>query len=99
MRIQRLRGRNSWAAVIYLGRGPNGKDRYKWYAHATKREADSHLNVQLSQGPIGQAISPAKLKVAEYLHQWLDAMEGRVLPATMRSYRFAIERYTIPYLG
>ena len=94
----RRRGKSSWAAVIYLGRGADGRDKYKWFSHKTKRDADVHLNLLLSHSPVIQ-IAPSKLKVVQYLQQWLDSLDGRVQPNTIRTYTYAVQRYIAPYVG
>jgi hypothetical protein len=96
--IQRLRAQLVGSRDLF-GAGPKRKGQVQVVCARDKTGGDAHPNVLFSQGPIGQAISPAKLKIAEYLHQWLDAMEGGVQPTTMQTYRFAIERYVILYLG
>jgi integrase len=95
----RKRGRNSWAAVIYLGRTTDGKDRYKWYSHPTKREAEAHLNVLMSQVGMGISVPSTRLKASDYLQTWLDATASHVRPTTLRIYRYAVEHYITPHLG
>jgi integrase len=85
--------------VIYLGRTAEGKDRYKWYSHPTKREAEAHLNILMSQVGMGVPIPPTRLPLDAYLQQWLDATASHVRPTTLRIYRYVVEHYIIPDLG
>jgi integrase len=95
----RRRGRNAWAAIIYLGRDASGKDRYKWYAHPTRRDAEAHLNALMAQVGMGASPPPTRLRLDAYLQQWLDAMGSHVRPTTLRIYRYAVEHYIVPTLG
>src|SRR3990172_6631363 len=95
------RGPNSWAIVVYLGRDPvTGKERRKWYSHPTRREAEAHLSMLLSQLHGGGTLPSTKLRVSEYLDQWLrDYATGSVGPVTFANYREIIRLHLAPTLG
>ncbi len=95
----RKRGK-SWAVVIFLGRGEQGRRRYKWYSHPTRREAQTHLNALLMQTQLGASLPPSRLKLGEYLEQWLqDYAPGRVRETTLRAYTYCVRHHISPELG
>ncbi len=95
------RGSKSWAVVIYLGRDPQtGKERRKWYSHPTRREAEAHLAQLITQVQAGGTMPSTKLRVGEYLEQWLrDYAAGAVGLVTLATYRDLIRLHITPALG
>ncbi len=95
------RGKKSWAAVVYVGKDPDtGKDRQKWYTHKTEGEAEAHLTTLLGQLTGGGTIPNTKLKVGEFLDQWLEKYAaGAVGPTTLRSYQDTVKKHLKPELG
>lgn len=95
------RGPKSWAAVVYIGKDPTtGKDRQKWYTHKTEGEAEAHLTTLLGQLNGGGTIPDTKLRVGEFLDQWLEKYAvGAVGPTTLRSYQDTIKKHLKPKLG
>ncbi len=91
----------SFAAVVYLGRDPQtGKERRKWYSHKTRRDAEAHLAQIVAQIQGGGVIPSTKLRLAEYLEQWLrDYATGAVAPATLRAYQDVVRLHLTPALG
>ncbi len=96
----RKRGR-TWSVIIYLGRDPqSGKKKRKWYTHPTRREAEAHLTQLLAQVQAGGGVPPTRLKLGEFLTQWLrDYASGAVAPTTFRNYSDTIRVHIIPALG
>jgi integrase len=95
----RKRG-NSWAVVVDLGRGDDGKRRQKWNSgFRTKRDAERALNEILNRIGAGGYVDPGRQTVAAYLREWLAAVESTVRPGTWVSYRTNIERHIIPSVG
>ena len=96
----RKRGR-SWAVIIYLGRDPQtAKKRRKWYTHRTQREAEAHLNQLLVQMQAGAGVPPGRLRVGEFLDQWLrEDVAGRLAPTTESIYTYAVRHHLAPFLG
>jgi integrase len=95
------RGPQSFAAVVYIGRDPEtGKERRKWYSFKTRREAQAHVTYLVSQIHGGSTLPFTKLRVGEYLEQWLkDYAEGSVGPVTIVRYQGIARKYLIPALG
>ena len=96
----RKRG-NRWAAVIYAGRNSQtGSHKYRWFTHATKRDAEAHLVQLQAQMHAGGALPPARLRVGDYLEQWLrDYAAGQVAATTRRSYQDTVRLHLAPALG
>ncbi len=90
----------TWSFVIYLGRGADGKKKYKWVGgHDTKREAEDALVEALERLRTGMWTDPGRTTVGDFLEQWLEAMEPTVRDNTLRSYREMIEYWVIPRVG
>ncbi len=97
----RKRG-NTWVLVVYTGRDlQTGKRQYKWFSHRTRHEAEVHQSQLLSQLHGGGVLPTTKLRVGEYLQQWLeDYAEIRNLAATTRrNYGDTMRAHLIPALG
>lgn len=97
----RKRGK-SWAVIVYLGKdAATRKERRKWYTHKTRREAEAHLARLLDQIHGGGTIPSTKLRVGEYLTEWLrDHAEIKNLsPATRRNYADTFRVHLRPALG
>lgn len=95
------RGPASFSVVVYLGRDPQtGKDRRKWFSHRTRREAEAHLSTLLTQLHGGGTLPTTKLRLGEYLAQWLrDHVAATVSPVTFASYRETVRLHLAPALG
>jgi len=96
----RKRG-NKWAFVVDVSNDEvDGARRQKWYSgYATKKEAEDALTDVLGKMQAGSYVEPARQTVAEYLHEWLDAIGGTVRPGTLRSYRTNVEIHVITRMG
>lgn len=65
------RGKRSWTVVLYLGRDPETrKEKRKWYTFGAQREAEQFLHQYLAHGN-GIAPPATRLRLGEYLEQWL----------------------------
>lgn len=97
----RKRGDNSWAIIIDLPPGPDGKRRQKWHTvHGTKKEVEKELTHILRDIDQGVIADPNHLTVAEFLERWLsDYAEINLAPQTYRRYRDIIHVHLIPALG
>lgn len=93
--------RNAWEMVIYIGRDQQtGKKRYKSYTHATRREAEAHLTQVLAQVQAGGGIPPTRLRLGDYLDQWLnDRARVNLAPSTFQSYWDTVKKHIAPALG
>ena len=94
--------KDSWTVQIYIGVDPKtGKKRY--YSEAvkgTKALALRRLTELLREIDTGTFVEPTRLKVAEYLEQWVaDSAGPRVSIRTLESYRGNLDRYLVPKLG
>ncbi len=96
----RRRGR-SWAVVVYLGRDPQtGKHRRKWSTFRTRREAEAHLAAYLTQLHDGLTLPTTKLRLGEFLEQWLrNYAAGAVAPTTLARYREIVRLHLTPSMG
>jgi integrase len=94
------RGR-SYSVVIELARDPaTGKRRQQWHSgYRTKREAEKAKTGFLSALDRGVYVKASRQTVAEYLHEWLDAITPTVRPSTISSYRRNVELHAISHLG
>lgn len=96
----RKRG-NGYDLVLYIGRDPQtGKPRQKWFRFRTLREteaAQAQFNVQLQGGGF---LPNTRLRVSEYLEQWLqDYVAINLAPTTQAIYQHAVRHHTLPVLG
>lgn len=96
----RKRG-NSWNLVLYTGRDPHtGKRQYKWFSYRARREAEVHQAQLLSQLHGGGVLPATRLRVSEFLEQWLqDYVSMNVAPTTRAIYQNAVRRHLAPTLG
>src|SRR5260221_607004 len=85
----RQRSENRWAVILYLGRGPDGKEKRKWITvKGTRRDAQRELNRLLRDLDTGAFVEPAKTTVGTYLERWLaDYAKQNVGGKTYEGYR------------
>lgn len=90
-----------YSIVIYLGRDKNGKKRQKWISgFKTKKEAEKELNNIVAEIQNNGYINIEKIKVKEYLKNWLETyVDVNLEKTTIESYRLNIEKRIIPYIG
>ena len=95
----RKRG-STWAVVVDLGIDDSGRRRQKWHSgYKMKREATQGLTEILGKLQEGTYVEPTRQTVAQYLREWLSAIESTVRPGTWSSYRTNVERHAIPRIG
>jgi len=97
----RKRSEGSWTVVVELPRDPEtGRRRQKWVTvKGPKKEAErvlAELITQVESGLAAQA--PAKMKVGQYLEQWLESIKGTVKESTWQT-RYYLTREWIRLLG
>ena len=96
----RKRGEKSWALVIELDRGPDGKRRQKWHTvRGSKKDAQRELNRLLTEVDNGSYVEPQKITLGVYLERWLDYTRSSVAERTHEFYAEAIEKHLTPGLG
>jgi integrase len=88
---QREDGR--WTARIQIG----GK-RFCVYGH-TRKEAVDKLQELKSQDRTGTLVEPARLTVAAFLAQWLDAARLTRKPSTLHGYEDVVRVHLVPAFG
>jgi len=96
------RSKGSWTIILNLGRDPaTGKRKQQWVSvKGTKKEAEKKLAELHHQMDTGSFIKPSKLKVGDFLKQWLnDYVNTHVRAATAEGYRIIVECHLIPNLG
>src|SRR5713226_3829634 len=89
-----VRHGKSWAAVIDHGR-ENGRRARKWFYFASKREAEACLFKYASHPAFGSGLGPygsTRLRVGEYLEQWLEDIKDRIRLSTHRRYEFLVKK-------
>lgn len=90
----------AWAAVLYLGRGDDGKPKYKWSSHKTRREAEAYVSQTVTVLHGGGEIPNTRIKTGEWLTQWLrDTVAVTTAPKTLSSYKEIVSAHLIPALG
>lgn len=96
----RPRGKDTWALVIDLGKGPDGKRRQKWHTvKGGKRKAESELRRLLSELEAGNYIEPSSQTVEQYLTDWLTVVRPKVSPKTFVRYEEIARLHLIPAMG
>ena len=90
-----------YAVVVELDRDPvSGKRRQKWHSgYRTKRDAEKALGELVNAVHGGTFIEPSKQTFAEYLTEWLAAIEPTIRPATQHSYARNVRLHVVPRLG
>jgi len=96
------RAKGSWSIVLELGRDPaTNKRRQQWTTfRGTKRDAERRLAELQHQMDTGSYLKPSRLRVAEFLQQWLkDYAWPNVAPRTAEGYEHIVHQHLIPALG
>jgi len=92
--------RNIWQGVITIGYDATGKRKRRVVYGKTRREVQekmTRLQGQQLDGTLGEL---CKLRVAEYLEQWLQNTARRTLrPTTYHSYASIVRLHINPYIG
>jgi hypothetical protein len=88
-----------WASTISLGYDASGKRRRRTIYGATKQNVQQKLRELQTAVDAGQIPEPSKLRVAEYLGRWLDAVAPTVATYTYRGYDRDVRLYLRPHLG
>lgn len=77
-----------------------GKRRQKWHSgYRTRREAEKARVDLLSKFDRGEYVEPTQQTVAEYLTDWLAAIEHTVRPSTFDSYSRNMHNHVIDHIG
>ena len=97
----RRRGKQSWAIVIDIGKGPDGRRRQKWHSvRGTRRDAERELVTLLHGLATDTYVEPSKLRLSEYLARWLrDYAKTNVAGKTFERSAEIIHDHLVPALG
>jgi integrase len=77
-----------------------GRRRQKWHSgYQTKREAERARVDLLSKFDRGEYVEPSQQTVADYLSDWLKAIEYTIRPSTFDSYSRNMHNHVIAYIG
>ena len=77
-----------------------GRRRQKWHSgYQTKREAERARVDLLSKFDRGEYVEPSHQTVADYLTDWLKAIEYTIRPSTFDSYSRNMNNHVIAYIG
>jgi integrase len=100
---QRKDGRESvlWYVVVDVSRGPEGRRRQRWHGgFRTRREAQVARRTLVDRLNAGRHGQTPLITLAEWaLDYWLPAVETRIKPTTLVSYRSCLDRYVLPAMG
>jgi integrase len=96
------RSKGSWTIWVELERDPvtDKRRRQTLTVRGTKKEAEAKLREVLHQLDTGSFVTPSKLTVADFLHQWLESYaSSNCRQSTYDRYKGVIEDHLIPDLG
>ena len=90
-----------WYVKIELDPDPaTGRRRQKWHSgYRTKREAERARTDLLSKLDRGEYVEPSQQTLADFLTDWLAAIEPTVRPSTFDSYSRNIHNHVIAHIG
>ena len=90
-----------YAVVVELGRDPvTGRRQQKWHSGLrTKRMAEDALAEMVHGVKSGTYVTKTRQTLAEYVTEWLAAIEPTVRPSTHYSYARNLRLHVLPYLG
>ena len=90
----------TWQYVLDLGPDGNGRRRqYRRRGYPTKKAATQGLVEAQSQELHGELANPGRRTLADYLAQWLDAVQASLEPAAWTNYRTCLNLYVLPRVG
>ena len=97
----RRRGKRTWAVIVDLDRGPDGKRKQKWHTvQGTKKDAETERTKLLNALETGCYVEPGKLTVGEYLEKWLtEYAKTSVAPTTYQRYQCIVRLHLVKALG
>jgi integrase len=95
------RADGSYAAVIELSRGPDGRRRHRWFGgYRTRKEAQAKLTELMAELQANTFVAPTKMMMAEYLRRWLtESAAHRLSARSLERTTCIVERHLVPELG
>jgi integrase len=96
-----LKRGKSWCVVVELPNNPVTGDRVqKWHSgYRTRKEAERDLVRLLKKVDDGTYVTNSKQTVAEFMGDWLPAIESTVRPSTLHSYARNLKLHVLPHIG
>ncbi len=91
--------RDRWRGQLDLGRGPDGRRKYRRVSGLTKTEASAKLRELRSELDTSGAVAPGDVSFGDLMRAWLDSRAGNVSPLTVDNYRDMAEHHLLPALG
>ena len=94
------RSGDGWQYVIDAGLDANGKRRqHRRRGFATKKLAEAAMLEAQSAALHGELVTCDRRTLADYLEQWLAAVQASLEPAGYTNYRTCLTLYVLPRLG
>ena len=92
---------DGYTVVVELDRDPTtGKRRQKWHSgYRTKRDTERALGEIVAALHAGTYVEPSQQSFAEFVTDWLAAVEPTIRPATLHSYTRNLRLHVLPRLG
>lgn len=84
---------------VYIGRGGDGKPKYRSKTCAKKHDAESWLTEQIGRIEGGSHVDVTRLSLAQFVGLWLEHYAQSVAPRTREEYRKILDGHVIPRLG
>lgn len=101
MRGSVIKRGKSWSVVVELPPDPEtGKRRQRWHSgYRTRKEAERARIELLSIVDSGTYVDHSRETLAEFIADWLPAIERTIRPATLHSYERNLRLHVTPYVG
>lgn len=92
---------DTYYVVVYLGRGPDGRKKYKWFrAGKRKKDAEAELARIVHEIHTGTYVDAGKMTVTGLLERWLaDYAKHNVARRTYERYEEIVRKHWIPAIG
>jgi integrase len=92
---------NTWMVRIPLGSDPETKKRnyYNRTIHGSFRQAQSFLNRKMNEWGTNRQTDGGKIRLNQFLDQWLKTIKPRVREKTYETYTGLLEKHIRPVLG
>jgi len=92
---------NTWMVRIPLGSDPETQQRnyYNRTVHGSLRQAQKFLGKKITQLGANRETDGAKIRLDQYLDQWLKTIRSRICSKTYESYESLLTKYVRPSLG
>lgn len=91
---------NRWQIIIELGTNSKGERlrRYETF-EGIKKDAQARLTGILNDLNKGSYIEPTKIKLDQYITEWLESYKHNLSHSTVQGYKVNIDNHIIPELG